>query len=369
MGTVIPGRWGSGRSETSARSKARGTRGGTGPPYQLKISLLEIEPEVWRWLLVPGGVRLERLHEIFQLTMGWTNSHLHEFRVGDTRYGEPDPEYDDTSLRGRERRPLDRAKIVWHRCGTMPITRERVEQEVQKCLRAHEDIRPLLRQGSFAGVCKFAQVVHSCVEKLNAEAGLTGHRAVLVTSTVLQGSLPSMLLFREGSIRAASHAVSTLWISLSTGEPAELVQLPQKILAKRQDERELEELAHMFPIAVFEETAAGRKGTDGRDVLRRLMTYLDLSFDDVGRILEVSGETVRRWERGVSRIPSEALATLQLVDSALNRLMKLFLPQRLPEVVRRKADLFDGSRALDQILQGRIAEVVDLYEQALSYQG
>ncbi len=31
--------------------------------------------------------------------MGWTNSHLHEFRVGDARYGEPDPEYDEGDVR------------------------------------------------------------------------------------------------------------------------------------------------------------------------------------------------------------------------------------------------------------------------------
>ncbi len=99
MGQVIPSRWGTGRSETSPRSKARRATVGTGSPYQLKISLLEIEPEIWRRLLVPRGVRLDRLHEILQVAMGWTNSHLHEFRVGDTRYGEPDPEFDERDVR------------------------------------------------------------------------------------------------------------------------------------------------------------------------------------------------------------------------------------------------------------------------------
>lgn len=251
----------------------------------------------------------------------------------------------------------------------MRLTKQKVERELQKHLELHEEIRHLLQQGSFAGVRKFAQVLHSYLEKLNAEAGLTGHRAILVTSTVLQYSLPSMLLFREGEVRAASHAVSRLWVSLSSGEPAEIAKLPERILARRGDERELEDLVHMFPIAVFEETAAARKESSGREFLWRLMTYLRLSFDDVGRMLDVSGETVRRWERGVSRIPSEALASLEMTDSALSRLVKLFMPQRLPEVVRRKADLFDGSRALDGILQGRIADVADRYEQSLSYQG
>ncbi len=241
----------------------------------------------------------------------------------------------------------------------MPISRRSAEREIRQCLEAHKDIRDLLRHGGSEGVRQFTQVVHSCIEKLNAEAGLTGLRAVLVTNAVMQSTLPPMLLFRMGEIRGASLAVSALWIAHSTGEP----------LAKQQDERELEELAHMLPIVVFEEAASARKATSGRDMLRRLSACLGLSFDNIGHILNVSGETVRRWERGISRIPSDALATLELVDSALTRLTRLFLPQRLPEVVRRKADLFDGSRAFDWILQGRIADVADRYEQALSYQG
>lgn len=42
---------------------------------------------------------LERLHDIIQITMGWTDSHLHQFIVGSgfarTYYGRPDPEFAD----------------------------------------------------------------------------------------------------------------------------------------------------------------------------------------------------------------------------------------------------------------------------------
>lgn len=246
-----------------------------------------------------------------------------------------------------------------HTCGTMSITRRTAEREIRQCLEAHRDVRNLLRRGGSEGVRRFTQVVHSCVEKLNAEAGLTGLRAMFVTNIVIQSALPPMLLFRKGEVRAASQAVSSLWWNAhSTGEP----------LAKRRDEQELEELTHLLPIVVFEEAASARKAASGREMLRRVSACLGLSFDDIGRMLNVSGETARRWERGISRIPSDALAALELVNSALNRLTRLFLPQRLPEVVRRKADLFDGSQALDWILRGRIAEVADRYEQALSYQ-
>ena len=45
--------------------------------YQLKISLMETDPSIWRRLRVPGSTTLSRLDRIIQTTMGWTNSHLH----------------------------------------------------------------------------------------------------------------------------------------------------------------------------------------------------------------------------------------------------------------------------------------------------
>jgi hypothetical protein len=99
MGKVIPGRWRTDTADTSPRLKTRGANSGAGPPYQLKVSLLEIEPEIWRQLRVPGGASPDRLHEIFQVAMGWTNSHLHQFSVGDIRYGVPDPDFDQGDVR------------------------------------------------------------------------------------------------------------------------------------------------------------------------------------------------------------------------------------------------------------------------------
>ncbi len=55
--------------------------------FQLRIELDEVTPTVWRRLLVPGGIRLAKLHMIFQAAMGWTNSHLHAFTIDGDRYG------------------------------------------------------------------------------------------------------------------------------------------------------------------------------------------------------------------------------------------------------------------------------------------
>lgn len=61
--------------------------------FQVRVSLVGVKPLIWRRLLVPKAVPLARLHAILQPTMGWTNSHLHQFRVGDLLFAEPDPEY------------------------------------------------------------------------------------------------------------------------------------------------------------------------------------------------------------------------------------------------------------------------------------
>jgi hypothetical protein len=56
---------------------------------QLKIVLMDTEPAIWRRIQVPGRLRLKKLHEIIQVVMGWQNSHLHQFIVGDKRYSDP----------------------------------------------------------------------------------------------------------------------------------------------------------------------------------------------------------------------------------------------------------------------------------------
>lgn len=54
--------------------------------YRLKVSLDDSEPEIWRRVLVPGKLSLEKLHFIIQIVMGWSNSHLHEFEINSKRY-------------------------------------------------------------------------------------------------------------------------------------------------------------------------------------------------------------------------------------------------------------------------------------------
>ncbi len=58
-----------------------------GQVYQLKVTLLEVVPRIWRRFQVPGDMRLSALHRTLQAVMGWENSHLHRFDIQGVEYG------------------------------------------------------------------------------------------------------------------------------------------------------------------------------------------------------------------------------------------------------------------------------------------
>jgi Plasmid pRiA4b ORF-3-like protein len=60
--------------------------------YQLRVSLTDIEPAIWRRIHVWEDTKLPQLHRILQALFNWENYHLHEFVVGRRVYTEPDPE-------------------------------------------------------------------------------------------------------------------------------------------------------------------------------------------------------------------------------------------------------------------------------------
>lgn len=60
--------------------------------FQIKVTLLGSDPEIWRRLLVPAGITLAALHNVLLVAMGWDGSHMHEFRKGKQFYGMPNPD-------------------------------------------------------------------------------------------------------------------------------------------------------------------------------------------------------------------------------------------------------------------------------------
>ena len=53
---------------------------------QLKVTLLDLRPAIWRRLVVPAAIKLPKLHAVLQIAFSWTNSHLHAFRLGEDSY-------------------------------------------------------------------------------------------------------------------------------------------------------------------------------------------------------------------------------------------------------------------------------------------
>jgi len=63
--------------------------------YELRITLQEIRPPIWRLVQVPDSLRLSRLHDALQTVIGWTDSHLHRFEKDGKHWGVPEPDGDD----------------------------------------------------------------------------------------------------------------------------------------------------------------------------------------------------------------------------------------------------------------------------------
>jgi hypothetical protein len=64
--------------------------------YQIKVTLDDTHPPIWRRIQVPGNSTLLKLHDILQIVMGWEDYHLHMFTVEGFIYGDPaDDEYGD----------------------------------------------------------------------------------------------------------------------------------------------------------------------------------------------------------------------------------------------------------------------------------
>jgi hypothetical protein len=72
----------------------------------LKIEIDEVEPIVTRRIEVPTSVRLDDLHFIFQIAIGWQNCHPFEIRSGGVAWGLIDRDSQENPL------PADQATLA-----------------------------------------------------------------------------------------------------------------------------------------------------------------------------------------------------------------------------------------------------------------
>ncbi|MFO7897449.1 MAG: plasmid pRiA4b ORF-3 family protein [Planctomycetota bacterium] len=76
---------------------SKATETGKRKDYELKITLLESDPPIWRLVRVPADIRLSHLHRVIQIAMGWEDDHLHQFVIKGASYmdfGRPGPDID-----------------------------------------------------------------------------------------------------------------------------------------------------------------------------------------------------------------------------------------------------------------------------------
>lgn len=75
--------------------------------YELRVELEEIEPLIWRRILVPAKITLPQLHDLLQLVMGWTNSHLHSFEIGEHTFGMDGTDLEELNMLNEKKFTLD----------------------------------------------------------------------------------------------------------------------------------------------------------------------------------------------------------------------------------------------------------------------
>ena len=194
------------------------------------------------------------------------------------------------------------------------------------------------------------------IQDWGAAHNLSPEQVSFVQAGVLQNAFAAVLFLQKRDIARATEWIAKTWSDYAQ-QAAEIAPGEEEM-----------DTALEYELAVWTYLAGDRKLGRGRQILRRMMAVLGLSQDEAGRAFGVTGETIRRWERGQVRIPDARLAEMTSVDAALSRLQALFLSGHLSQAIRRPAELFHGERGLDLILRGLIRDVAAKYESALSWQ-
>ncbi len=67
---------------------------------------------IWRRIQVSAAISLPALHRALQITLGWEDYHLHEFRFGKKAYTLPDPEDLDFGRETHDERRVELATLL-----------------------------------------------------------------------------------------------------------------------------------------------------------------------------------------------------------------------------------------------------------------
>lgn len=54
--------------------------------YQIKVTLKDSRPSIWRSVKISSDTTLGMLHHVLQVTMGWADNHPHKYTIGGFNY-------------------------------------------------------------------------------------------------------------------------------------------------------------------------------------------------------------------------------------------------------------------------------------------
>lgn len=122
---------------------------------QLKITLLGIEPKIYRIVQVPATITLRNLHKVLQRVMEWENYHLYQFVKDRDSFGPKSRDFDMPEVQNDKSVPV---------ADLLPKPRHKMHYEydfgdgwlheilLQKILPAEEGVRyPVCTEGKYAG--------------------------------------------------------------------------------------------------------------------------------------------------------------------------------------------------------------------------
>jgi hypothetical protein len=99
-GNIVPFPNASAAAAERENAPENGKPNGENAVYQLKITLKDIRPPIWRRVLAPRNITFHKLHKIIQAAFGWQDYHLFDFDFGDIVVHIPAPDFSPGELYG-----------------------------------------------------------------------------------------------------------------------------------------------------------------------------------------------------------------------------------------------------------------------------
>ena len=80
--------------------------------YQIRITLENVQPSIWRRVQVLSDCTLAQLHRVIRAVMAWEDYHLHQFTIKRRLYSLPNPEDADYERKVIDERRVRLNKVV-----------------------------------------------------------------------------------------------------------------------------------------------------------------------------------------------------------------------------------------------------------------